>query len=92
MFNQITAELYGARKNGYKFDPNAELILNQEIFPALIAERGNGWVDAKIDSFFDDYGGDLFEDENSIPYAVDFTYEDGEYVPMWWHRLVRCEQ
>lgn len=87
-FTRITAELYGARSQGYEFDLTAVTGINTALYNELAADNGANYLDKRMDSFCD-FDGDLYMDENGEPYAVDEMYRNGKMVPLFWHKLVR---
>lgn len=85
-FEKITSELYGAKKAGYTFDESADREMNEQLIRKLIAERGQKFVDKKLDAFYD-LDGDLYKDEDGQAYAVEMV--DGE--PICWQKLRKAE-
>lgn len=89
-FEKITNELYGAKKAGYTFDENAKREMNEHLIRKLTAERGQRFVDQKLDAFCD-LDGDLYRNadgEIDNYYAVEFV--DGE--PFCWQKLRKKEE
>lgn len=89
-FERKTFELYGARNAGWRLAQDAEVETDTQLFRILAAERGERFVDDKVDSLCD-FAGDLYEDEDGIPCAVEFVWFKGHEVPLCWHRLVKAE-
>ena len=85
-FEKITSELYGAKKAGYIFDKSADREMNEQLIRKLTAERGQRFVDKKLDAFYD-LDGDLYQDEEGQAYAVELV--DGE--PICWQKLRKAE-
>lgn len=88
-FKQITNKPYGALESGYAFNPRASLEKDEQLFRKLSAERGRRFVEDKLDTF-DEFSGDLYEDENGAPYAVEFVYDGDRYVPLFWQELIEA--
>ena len=86
MFEQITHELYGAKKNGFVFDMNYPREMDKAVAKAI----GHRRTDICLDSFCD-LDGDLYRDENGFYYAVQFVYVENGYKPLCWQRLKKIE-
>lgn len=84
-FEKVTNELYGARNAGYTFDENADREMNEQLIRKLTAERGQRFVDKKLDAFYD-MDGDLFRDEDGQEYAVEMVDRE----PLCWQKLRRA--
>ena len=90
-FKRVTNEMfYGARKAGYRFDVFADREVNKQLVRKLLAERGELYIDAKMDEFCD-FDGDLYVDENGTPYAVEYIYDSGHEVPLCWQKLAPAD-
>lgn len=89
-FERKTFELYGARNAGYCFDLKEDREIDNQLMRKLIAERGERFVDNKLDDFCD-FTGDLYEDENGEPFAVGFVYDGEHEVPLCWQKLRKAE-
>lgn len=87
-FNRITNELYGAKKAGFRLEYGADREVDEQLLRLLTAERGERFVNNKLDSLYD-LDGDLYEDENGDPYAVVFVSAGNQEKPLCWHRLVK---
>lgn len=81
-FERVTNEIYGARIAGYVIDRTAEREVNTQLMRKLTAERGERFVENKLDELYD-YDGDLFMDPEGETFAV--CYVDG--VPLCWQHL-----
>lgn len=88
-FEKLTDELYGARKAGYEFDPQAARYINEEARKRLSENR----IDILLDQLYDN-DGDLYRGEDGECYGIVFcTIYDGEAkdwkdVPFAWQRMV----
>lgn len=88
-FERITGELYGAKKAGFVLDKDAERETNEQLARVLIAERGEKFVDSKLDAFHD-FDGDLYRDEDGQEYAVEMVWVKDKEEPLCWQRLRRA--
>ena len=86
-FVRKTEEIYGARNAGYKIDSSEDREMDTQLARKLSAERGERFVNDKLDELYD-FDGDLYEDENGDPYAVEFVYDKNNYVPLCWQKMV----
>lgn len=89
-FERKTEKLYGARDAGYKFDRTADREEDQQLIRKLRAERGDRFVDDKLDALYD-FDGDLYQDENGDFYAVVFVWDHDHEVPLCWHKLTEAQ-
>ena len=89
-FERKTEELYGAKRAGYRLDRFADMEMDEQLARKLKAERGERFVEDKLDALMD-LDGDLYMDENGVPYVVEFVWDGEHEVPLCWHRLVVAE-
>ena len=89
-FERKTSELYGAKRAGYRFDRFADREMDEQLIRKLRAERGERFVDDKLDALYD-FDGDLYQDENGDFYAVVFVWDHDHEVPLCWQKLVVAE-
>ena len=87
-FERLTQEIYGARNAGYMIDGKAELETDEQLIRKLRAERGDRFVEKKLDELYD-FDGDLYQDENGDFYAVVFVYDRDHEVPLCWQKLTK---
>lgn len=85
-FVKMTEELYGAKNAGYAIDKAADREEDQQLIRKLRAERGDRFVDDKMDALYD-FDGDLYQDENGNFYAVVFVWDHDHEAPLCWHKL-----
>ena len=89
-FKKVTNELYGAKNAGYRIDRFADREMDEQLARRLKAERGERFVDDKLDQLYD-FDGDLYMDDNGVPYAVVYVMDRDHEVPLCWQRLVMAE-
>lgn len=89
-FERKTEKLYGARDAGYRIDKTFDCEENEQLVRKIRAERGDRFVNNKLDSLYD-FDGDLYTDENGNPYAVVFVYDHEQEAPLFWCRLVEAK-
>lgn len=89
-FERITNELYGAKHAGYRIDRNAEKEVDEQLIRKLRAERGERFVDNKLDEIYD-FDGDAYKDENGDVYAVVMVWIQDKEEPLCWHKLTEAQ-
>lgn len=90
-FKKMTNELYGAKNAGYVIDVDAPRITDADLYVKLAIERGNRFVDGKLDALYD-FDGDLYKGEDGEYYAVEFVNTDDEVKPFCWQRVIKTKK
>jgi len=87
-FTQLTNEVFGAQNAGFRIDPDAERMTDDERIKVLHDRMGETYVNALLDSFYD-FESDLFQGEDGEYYAVMMDPTTTESCPLILQRLLR---
>ena len=89
-FTTVNDDLFAAQKLGYRFDPNAEMVIDQNVAAIVNAEHdGHGNHLSNLIDRFCDFDSPLYRGEDGEFYAMRTYYTSGgEQLPLVWRKLI----